>query len=52
MSKLNEKDQEDIKKAEDCGLAFTGTFDEEVPVYIGTEKAWKKFEKLKKDLNK
>jgi hypothetical protein len=51
MNSLNEKYQEDIKMAEDCGLAFTGTFDEDVPVYIGSEKAWAKFDKLKKEQN-
>jgi len=35
-----------MKLASECGLAFSGVDDEGELNFIGTEKEWKKFEKL------
>jgi len=41
--------EEQIKKGEDAGLAFTGEFDQEDrPIFVGTEKNWRKYDEIGK----
>lgn len=34
-----------IKEGEDCGLTYTGNYEDGLPQFIGDNKAWDKFNK-------
>ena len=38
------KDEEVIENAENCGLVFSGDFDEDGLIFTGDDKSWEKYD--------